>query len=230
MTRGVDTPSGSSPSASRRANSDLPARGRLSGAPLPKLLVTGFGPFPGAPRNPTEALVAALAAEPAETFGAAALKALVLPTDYRRSWSILRRLYGSFAPDVVVHFGLSDRIKAIHIERVARNAANPAKLDIAGYAPKRARRVGPDVLHSTLPVTAIHAALTKAGFPAALSDDAGAYVCNATLYRSLHVAPNGRQVGFIHVPPIGRVLGGQGLVDGARIAVSIATAAWPPRR
>ncbi len=36
----------------------------------PRLLITGFGPFPGAPENPTERLVKALAAEPAEAFGA----------------------------------------------------------------------------------------------------------------------------------------------------------------
>src|SRR5690554_802095 len=72
----------------------------------PRLLVTGFGAFPGAPENPTEALVRALAEEPPARFGAGALRAAVLPTDYRRSWPALRRLYGAFAPDLVVHFGL----------------------------------------------------------------------------------------------------------------------------
>ena len=171
----------------------------------PRLLVTGFGPFPGAPRNPTEILVHGLAGEAPEAFGAGALKTAVLPTDYRRSWRMLRRLYAGFAPDIVVHFGVSQKLKAIHVERVARNAANPARPDAAGYVPPsaRARRSGPEVLLSTLPVSAVHAALAEAGFPAVLSDDAGAYVCNATLYRSLaaNAAP---RIGFIHVPPIGR--------------------------
>jgi pyroglutamyl-peptidase len=199
------------------------------GAPCPKLLVTGFGPFPGAPRNPTEALIAALAEEPAEAFGASALKALVLPTDYRRSWAILRRYYASYAPDVVVHFGLSERIGAIHVERVARNRAGAEKLDIAGYAPRleRARRSGPHTLQATLSVESVHAALTEAGIPAALSDDAGAYVCNATLYRSLHVAPPTRHVGFIHVPPEGRRgLSAAKLKAAASLALATAAGAW----
>jgi len=49
-------------------------------------------------------------------------------------------------------------------------------------------------------------AVTDGGFAAAASDDAGGYVCNATLYRSLLAVKAGqrRLVGFIHVPPEGR--------------------------
>ena len=83
----------------------------------PRLLVTGFGPYPGAPKNPTDMLVAAIAGEGPSAFGAGALKAAVLPTDYRRSWTMLRRLYAAFEPDVVVHFGLSLRCEAIHVEQ-----------------------------------------------------------------------------------------------------------------
>jgi pyroglutamyl-peptidase len=145
-----------------------------------------------------------LAGESPEAFGAGALKAAVLATEYRRSWETLRRLYAGFAPDVVVHFGLSQKIKVIHVERVGRNVVDPAKPDAAGYAPRgRARRTGPQALASSFAAPAIVAALAEAGFPAALSDDAGAYVCNATLYRSLaaNAAP---QVGFVHVPPLRR--------------------------
>ena len=146
-----------------------------------------------------------LSGEAPEVFGAGALKAAVLPTEYRRSWGALRRLYAGFAPDVVVHFGLSQKIKVIHVERVGRNVVDPAKPDAAGYAPPRGRdrRTGPQALASSFAAPAIVAALAEAGFPAALSDDAGAYVCNATLYRSLaaNAAP---QVGFVHVPPLRR--------------------------
>jgi pyroglutamyl-peptidase len=169
----------------------------------PRLLVTGFGPFPGAPDNPTERLVRALAEEPAELFGASALAAVVLPTEYALSWEVLRRLYRRFEPDMVMHFGLSGRAKAIRVETIARNVIDPMKPDAAGMAPRsgRARRTGPEVLSATIPASAIVEALASAGVRAALSDDAGDYVCNATLYRSLTVAPPGRRVGFIHVPP-----------------------------
>jgi pyroglutamyl-peptidase len=76
----------------------------------------------------------------------------------------------------------------------------------------------------------IVAALTEADFPATLSDDAGDYVCNTTLYRSLHAAPAGRRVGFIHVPPLPR--GGwteARLSEAACIVVRSAAAALTPR-
>ncbi len=191
----------------------------------PRLLVTGFGPYPGAPENPTERLVRALAEEQAEAFGAGAFHASVLRTEYHGSWAELERLADAFAPDVVVHFGLSERIEAIHLECVGRNSVDPAKPDAAGHAPSSLRLAedGPEMLASTFPAEAILAALTEAGFPAALSDDAGAYVCNATLYRSLHAAPPARRVGFVHVPPEGKGgLTGERLSDAARILLRAA--------
>jgi pyroglutamyl-peptidase len=198
----------------------------------PRLLVTGFGPFPGAPENPTEALVRALAVETADTFGASACRAVILPTEYGRSWAALRGLYARFRPDVVVHFGVSGKAEAIMIERLGRCRTAADVPDSAGYAPisGRARRSGPDTLAATLPVEAVLAALLAAKIPAALSDDAGAYVCNATLYRSLGAAPTGRLVGFVHVPPLGvNGFAPERLHDAAAIILRTAAAAWLDR-
>lgn len=169
----------------------------------PRLLVTGFGPFPGAPENPTGPLVTALGDEPPEAFGASALRVAVLKTEYRASWATLRRLYASFAPDVVVHFGLAARSESIRIECLALNGLDPTKPDAIGNAPSSVVRAGAETLLSTFPVNAIERTLKRAGLPVTLSNDAGKYVCNATLYRSLHAAPAGRSVGLIHVPLIG---------------------------
>lgn len=171
----------------------------------PRLLITGFGTFPDVPDNVTGALVTELAAKGPERFGAAALRAEILPTDYRRSWPRLRRLYAAFDPDVVVHFGLSPAARSILVETLARRRTDAVKPDAAGYAPpgRWSRRSGPAEIASTLPTEKIVAALQGAGFPAAASDDAGAFVCNATLYRSLDAARMGRKVGFVHVPPAG---------------------------
>ena len=56
---------------------------------------------------------------------------------------------------------------------------------------------GVPVLRATYPAARLRAALASNG--ARLSIDAGGYVCNATLYRSLaaRLAPS---IGFIHVP------------------------------
>jgi pyroglutamyl-peptidase len=192
--------------------------------------VTGFGPFPGAPENPTDALVRALAQAPAERFRATAFRAVVLPTEYRRSWSILSRFYAGYAPDVVVHFGLSGRADSIMVERTARRRSASDRPDAVAFAPRSglARRTGPETLASTFPVDGIVAALLQAGFPAAASDDAGDYVCNATLYRSLALAASGpRCIGFVHVPPEGATgLAREQLAAAAGIVLETACAAW----
>jgi pyroglutamyl-peptidase len=191
--------------------------------------MTGFGPFPGVLANPTETLVRGLAGRSAGDFGARELRAIVLPAEYRRSWAVLRRLYARYAPDIVVHFGLSGRATAITLERVGRLACAPDHPDAAGFAPRlgRARRAGPTSLLATLPIDSIGAALTRKGFPVELSDDAGAYVCNATLYRSLHAAPPARRVGFVHVPPEAKSgLTAERLVDAAMIILKSAAEAW----
>ena len=194
------------------------------------MLVTGFGPFPNAPQNPTQSLVLSLAAEPAQKFGASELRAIVLPTDYRKSWPVLRRVYKSFDPDVVVHFGLSRNAVGLVVERLGRKRVDRGRLDAAGFAPSSGlcRRSGPDELAATLPVEAIVKALAEQRFPAAVSDDAGGYVCNATLYRSLLAVKAGerRLVGFIHVPPEGRNGWTQArLRRAAELVLQIATAA-----
>jgi pyroglutamyl-peptidase len=174
--------------------------------------------------------VRALAREPAESFGAGALRGVVLPTEYRRSWDILRRLYASFAPDVVVHFGLSNRAEAIVVERLAQRRCDSEKLDAAGFTPRSgfALRSGPEAAMATLPAESIVGALAKAGFPAAVSNDAGGYVCNATLYRSLAAAPPDRLIGFIHVPPDGRnSMTSDRLTQAARTVLGLASASWP---
>lgn len=194
----------------------------------PKLLVTGFGPFPGAPVNPTEKLVGRLADEAAEAFGASAFHAAVLRTEYRWSQEELERLASNFAPDVVVHFGLSERIATIHLECLGRNRVDASKPDACGFRPSSDLLAadGPATLSSTFPAEAILSALTQAGFAAALSDHAGAYVCNATLYRSLRIAPPTRRVGFVHVPPAGK--GGyteERLFNAARVLLRAAASA-----
>lgn len=213
----------------RGAGQMAPDRSREDRMDAPLLLVTGFGPFPGAPDNPTSVLMRALAEVPAARLGASRVEAVALETDYCRSWETLQQLFARVSPDIVVHFGLSALSDRLNVERVARNRADPEKPDIAGFAPGgRLHDDGPETLAATLPSEAIVASLVAAGFPAAPSDDAGLYVCNATLYRSLRAAEGTRRkVGFIHVPPDG--VGGfaqERLAAAALVALEAAVAAW----
>jgi pyroglutamyl-peptidase len=61
---------------------------------------------------------------------------------------------------------------------------------------------GPSIRLVTIGARAIAAALEISGYAASLSDDAGSYLCNAVLYRSLALTEHdgARRVGFIHIP------------------------------
>jgi pyrrolidone-carboxylate peptidase len=181
--------------------------------------VTGFGPFPGAPENPTERLVRALAEVPCRQLGAGALRAEVLPTEYEGSWRVLQELYRSFDPDIVIHFGLSSSAQTIQIERLAHNVVSQSKPDALGsFSPIASlAKDGPAAILSSLAADALCSTLRRSGIAADISDDAGDYVCNSTLYRSLLASPPVRRIAFIHVPPTS-LLSRESLLDaGARI-------------
>lgn len=62
---------------------------------------------------------------------------------------------------------------------------------------------GPAAYFSTLPVKDIVAALAAEGIPAYVSNTAGTYLCNHTLYSTLHLAHDRAlraRVGFMHLP------------------------------
>jgi pyroglutamyl-peptidase len=167
------------------------------------VLMTGFGPFPGVPVNATMRLVPEVAQAAARQFAGARIAVEVLATEWAAAPRRLDQLLAEIAPDLVLHFGVSSRARGLEIESRARNACVPSP-DAAGALPPGAtvRDGGPAVMAASLPVQHIVTRLRRLGIPAFVSRDAGAYLCNATLYHSLGCARNapGRRVGFIHIP------------------------------
>jgi pyroglutamyl-peptidase len=172
----------------------------------PRILVTGFGPFPGQPFNASAALVAALAEDEAVAALPAEVAVDILPTDWRRGLELAGRLTETFRPDAVVHFGVSSKARHFEIETRAFNAARLAP-DCSGAMPAGYHivRGAPPVLSATLPAPLLLRRLRLAGLPVSLSRDAGRYLCNAALYHSLAKAARSNrrtQVGFIHMPAL----------------------------
>lgn len=168
-----------------------------------RILVTGFGPFPGAPENPTGPLVRKLArtARPGVT-----VKAHVFGTRYRTVDRALPRLLKSFKPDALIMFGLATRSRAIRVETLARNRIS-AFPDASGFT--RGPCAIDEALRRSLPVRAPAAALLRAlkrtGLPARLSRNAGDYLCNYALWHATRAAaePDGPELAvFIHVLPL----------------------------
>ena len=168
-----------------------------------RVLITGFGPFPGVPVNASMPLLAELAARAPRLFVGVHLTVAVIATEWLAAPQRLNRLLAESRPDVALHFGVSSRARGFELELRARNACS-AVPDASGALPPNDKcdADGAEHLPVSLPVRQIAQRLRRLGIPAFLSRDAGAYLCNAALYHSLSLARAAprRRVGFIHIP------------------------------
>lgn len=176
------------------------------------ILVTGFGPFPGAPVNPTEALVHRLARTRRAALGDVRIVPHIFTTSYATVDRELPALIGRHEPDALLMFGLATRGKWIRIETRARNAL--ALLPDATSASLGRRTIAagaPSALAMPAPAQHLLASARGAGVPVALSRDAGRYLCNYlcwhaadTVARDRGRNPGPRLATFIHVPLVHR--------------------------
>jgi pyroglutamyl-peptidase len=170
----------------------------------PVILLTGFGPFPSIPANATSLLVPRLAEAARRAIPGVRFAVEVLPTEWEASLDLLDDLVRTWKPAVALHFGVSGRASGFEIETRGRNACSHS-LDAAGQLP-RSEYVspgGPEFLPATLPTAHLVSRLRRRGLPAQLSRDAGGYLCNALLYRSLELSRRRSEpvrTGFVHLP------------------------------
>jgi pyroglutamyl-peptidase len=168
----------------------------------PRVLITGFGPFPGVSENPSAWLAETLAERtPPDCDGE--LHARILPTEWQAT-SLMPQLYANLQPHVMIHFGLGQRATALRIERTAHNRA-AHRADAAGALPPgpAIRRDGPERFETAVPVPALALHLRRAGLPAVTSGSAGRYLCNFLYYHSLGWASqNDCRAVFVHLPPL----------------------------
>ena len=161
------------------------------------LLLTGFGPFPGAPENPTAQIVAALADTPLPDTH---LITRALPVIWHAAEARMADLISQTKPDAILHLGLATQRHIISVENRARNECTRLLPDADGACRSSGTidPQGPGLRHVRVDGAKIVATLQARGLEAELSDDADDYLCNHTLYMSLgsHVP----RVGFIHLP------------------------------
>lgn len=214
--------------------SSLPAR-------PPRILVTGFSVFPGAPINPTEALVRIFKNDPPMGEGIEAFRAEVLDVEYATIAGRLTAIGRDFFPDIAIHFGLARETSAFRLERLAHNTHVNARRDQAGDLPTSSFIcAGPDTLPSTLPLDDIAIRLEAAGHPVEWSDDAGRYLCNTVFTLSAAHACDGLRPamsGFIHVPVLkeaephnDNAMSIDDLVDGAHVIIGASVDAWAQKQ
>lgn len=162
-------------------------------------LVTGFEPYGGMNLNPSAEIVRRL--DGTKIAGMPVVGRL-LPVDLAKLDAALRAALSGLDPVAVILLGLAPGETCIRLERVALNLAD---FPIADNAGTKARDQPLDrredaALWSRLPLRAIEVRLLGMGIPARLSESAGTYLCNASMYRALSWLPRRVPCGFIHLP------------------------------
>jgi pyroglutamyl-peptidase len=171
------------------------------------ILLTGFGPFPGAPFNPTERLVERLARSRHLARRDVRGTSHVFRTSYEAVDRELPPLLARTKPDIWVMFGLASRTRHVRIETRARNTISRIVPDAAG-----GRRLTGSIVAGAAATVAMRTpaqrlvkAARSTGVKAALSRDAGRYLCNYLCWRATEAAgrPHGPKVAaFVHVPKV----------------------------
>jgi pyroglutamyl-peptidase len=177
------------------------------------ILITGFGPFPGAPVNPTTPLVRRLARLRRPGLNGVHLVGHVFATSYAAVGRELPRLIARHRPDALLMFGVATRERRIRVETRARNTL--ALLPDETGASLRRHAIlpgGPASRRMPMPAAQLLAAARGARVPAYLSRDAGRYLCNYICWRGAEavVATGPRLAAFVHVPPLRRTARGKG--------------------
>ena len=164
-----------------------------------KLLITGFDPFGGATINPAWEAVKLLP----DQIGDFEVHKLEIPTVFGLGVKTVLEKAATVQPDVILCVGQAGGRAAVTPERIGVNIRDARITDNAGNQPSGEFIApdGPAAYFATVPVKEMAAAICAADLPGTVSNSAGAFVCNDTLYSLLHhYAGTAVKVGFIHVP------------------------------
>jgi pyroglutamyl-peptidase len=172
------------------------------------ILITGFGPFPGAPYNPTTPLVKRLTALRRPAFDDVKLSSHIFHVTYATVDRELPQLIAKLRPQALLMFGLAGRTGHVRVETRARNAVTTLFPDADRNRARKgsiasdadARLFGP---HSTKLLRAARGT----GIDARASRDAGSYLCNYLSWRAIEAVSKDdglHLASFVHIPLLAR--------------------------
>ncbi|SIO66155.1 pyroglutamyl-peptidase [Bradyrhizobium erythrophlei] len=173
-----------------------------------RILITGFGPFPGAPFNPTQALVARLKRLRRPALGDVELIGHIFHVTYATVDRELPLLLAKHRPQALLMFGLAGRTAHLRVETRARNAVTTLWPDADRTRARKGSILSDADARMFGPHTAkLLRAAVGTGIDARASRDAGSYLCNYLSWRAIEAArsDNGpRLAAFVHVPLLAR--------------------------
>ncbi|WP_025274327.1 hypothetical protein [Haloglycomyces albus] len=164
-----------------------------------RILLTGFEPFGDDATNSSWDAVR----NAAEIDSSVVLRRL--PVTFAGAHRELFSAIDEVEPDIVVTTGQASGRHALTVERAALNFAAAPIADNAGHQPTAETLEGhaPAAYFTTLPLDACIVASRRSGVPAAASNSAGTYVCNALFFHLMHWVNTQRpdlRAGFVHIP------------------------------
>jgi pyroglutamyl-peptidase len=173
-----------------------------------RILITGFGPFPGAPFNPTQPLVARLLRLRRPALSDVELAGHIFPVTYAAVDRELPQQLAKHRPQALLMFGLASRTPYLRIETRARNAVTTLWPD-ADHALIRKGSIsgGADATLFGPHTAKLFRAARATGIDARASHDAGSYLCNYLSWRAIeatHGSGGPRLAAFVHVPLLAR--------------------------
>ena len=173
-----------------------------------RVLVTGFGPFPGAPYNPTQALVERLLRLRRPAFADVDISSHIFPVTYKAVDLELPQALAKHRPQAILMFGLAGRTAHVRIESRARNSVTLLWPDAAQTRVRKGSiGLGPDAMRFGPHTPRLLRAALGTGIDARPSRNAGSYLCNYLSWRAIEAAGTDdhlRLASFVHIPPLAR--------------------------
>jgi pyroglutamyl-peptidase len=167
-----------------------------------KLLVTGFGPFPGVRHNPSGQIALAIGRSARLKRQGVHVSAHELIVTYA-ALPGLAALIAHEKPDAILMFGIAARTKQPRLEKRGENRTRPLSVDASGTRPQSRKldEHAPLIRNVRVPLEPLRLAIARQGFKPTLSNNAGAYLCNAVLFTALGKKPDAPCI-FVHVPKL----------------------------
>lgn len=207
----------------------------------PSVLLTGYEPWNDYVVNSSWEAATAL---DGAVIGGATITARLLPVSYTAMPPVLIEALAATQPAVCIGLGMEPRGSKIRLERVAVNLADAGDYpDNDGRAPRDTPLLdhadAPAAYFSGLPLRRIAAVLAVAEIPVMPSLSAGAFLCNAAFFHTMHAAATTRPglvAGFIHVPPLpgtpaapdpGQGMALERIVEAVRLAIATTLSGAP---
>jgi len=173
-----------------------------------RILITGFGPFPGAPFNPTMPLVKRLTQLRRPAFGDVDLIGHIFHVTYATVDRELPALIAQRRPHALLMFGLADRTAHVRVETRARNAVTTLFPDADRTRARKGSIVsGANVMMFGPHTAKLLRAAVGTGIDARASRDAGSYLCNYLSWRAIEAAAKDggpALAAFVHIPLLAR--------------------------